>query len=197
MRRPKSIVRTILEPLAIAIGLAVLVRAAVHIYAIPSASMTPTLHIGDHIVVTPYLFASNPERGHVIVFRSPHRANEVIVKRVIGTPGDLVDTHLGQVRIGGHAIAEPYLLRAASTGAVNPQIIPANCYFVLGDNRDISQDSRSWGVVPRELVVGRARMILWSSPLDGASDPARASASPHGLARARIERPQRLFKWVE
>ena len=60
MPRPKSTLRTILEPLAIAIALAVMVRAAIHIYAIPSPSMTPTLHVGDHIVVTPYLFGGAP-----------------------------------------------------------------------------------------------------------------------------------------
>src|SRR5690242_10083510 len=96
----KSLARTILEPIAIAIVLGLLVRAAVHIYAIPSESMAPTLQAGDQIVVTPY-FRGVPQRGDVIVFESLLVPDELMVKRVIAVPGDLVDSRLGRVRIGG------------------------------------------------------------------------------------------------
>ncbi|MDQ3280317.1 MAG: signal peptidase I, partial [Acidobacteriota bacterium] len=161
--RTKSLFRTILEPIAIAVALAFLVRSALHIYSIPSTSMAPTLQVGDQIVVTPYFHHAMPERGHVIVFRSPMRPDELLVKRVIAVPGDLVDARLGRVRIGGHTLNEPYVLRQAASGAIGAQLIPQNSYFVLGDNRDDSVDSRSWGVVPRERIVGRARLVLWSS----------------------------------
>jgi signal peptidase I len=192
MPRTKSWVRTILEPLAVAIALAAVARAAVHIYSIPSRSMAPTLEAGDQIVVTRYL-RSRPERGHVIVFRSPVQAGELIVKRVVGVPGDLVDSRLGRVRVGGHTLPEPYVLRVATTGAIPSQVIPADSYFVLGDNRDDSIDSRSWGVVPRAAVVGRARMILWSSDalnVGEASAQARRSSRMPAVQR-------RLFKWIE
>ena len=183
----KSALRLIVEPLAIAIVLAVGVRAAMRLYVIPSSSMAPTLVPGDHIVVTPYRFGKTPNRGDVIVFRSPRAAGEMMIKRVIGTPGDLVETRAGRVIVCGHALAEPYVTAQASSGAISPQIIPAGSYFVLGDNRVDSLDSRSWGVLPREAVVGRARMVLWSSPGAGsrewgvaaATSPKASSPTPH------------------
>lgn len=159
----KSPLRLITEPLLIAIVLAFGVRAAMRLYVIPSSSMAPTLVPGDHIVVTPYRFGKKPNRGDVIVFRSPRAADEMMIKRVIGTPGDLVETRAGRVIVCGHALPEPYIAAQATSGAISPQIIPADNYFVLGDNRADSLDSRSWGVLPREAVVGRARMVLWSS----------------------------------
>lgn len=193
--RQKSHLRTLLEPLAIAVALGLAVRGALHIYAIPSASMAPTLEPGDQIVVTPY-FRGLPERGHVVVFESPSERGQLIVKRVIGTPGDLVDSRLGYVRVGGRTLAEPYVLRPASAGAIGAQIIPADSYFVLGDNRDDSLDSRSWGVVPRNLIVGRARLVLWrSGPAVGDSVRAAARQDPSGLQRPPAGGS--LFKWIE
>jgi signal peptidase I len=159
----KSALRLVIEPLAIAIVLAIGVRAALRLYVIPSSSMAPTLVPGDHIVVTPYRFGSRPVRGDVIVFRSTRGADDLLIKRVIGTPGDLVETRGGRVIVSGHAIPEPYVAAQAMTGFIAAQIIPADSYFVLGDNRSDSLDSRSWGVLPRDLVVGRARIVLWSS----------------------------------
>ena len=186
----RSLLRTVLQPLAVAIGLAVLARAAVHIYSIPSRSMAPTLEAGDQILVTRYLRAK-PERGHVVVFR---RGNELMVKRVIAVPGDLIDSRLGRVRIGGYTLSEPYVLRNAATGAIDSQIVPADSYYVLGDNRDDSMDSRSWGCVPRSQVVGRARMILWSSDTVHAGF---ASARPSQPLSTTPPSRTRLFKWIE
>jgi len=129
--------RLFLTPLAIALALAFLANAAVHIYAIPSASMAPTLLEGDHIVVVRCLRA--PQRGEVVVFRAP-AGDQLMVKRIAGVPGDAVDAG------GGRTV-----------------IVPAGCYFVMGDNRQDSFDSRHWGPLPRNLIVGRARVVLWSS----------------------------------
>jgi signal peptidase I len=193
MPRTKSLFRTIFEPMAVAVALAAAARAAVHIYSIPSRSMAPTLEPGDQIVVTRY-FRSAPERGQVIVFRSTSGSDELIVKRVIGVPGDLVDSRLGRVRVGGHTLPEPYVLRAAASGAIEPQVIPADSYYVLGDNRDDSLDSRTWGVVPRTHVVGRARMVLWASSHDLDES---ASAQPAHPAAPFAPKRARLFKWIE
>jgi signal peptidase I len=192
MPRTKSLLRTILEPMAVAVALAAVARGAVHIYSIPSGSMAPTLEPGDQILVTRYL-RSTPERGDVIVFRSTNGTDELMVKRVIGVPGDLVDSRLGRVRVGGHTLPEPYVRRAAASGAIDPQVIPARSYYVLGDNRDDSLDSRTWGIVPYEHVVGRARLVLWSSSHE--LDPASAQTA-HPTAAARPQRA-RLFKWIE
>jgi len=194
MPRPKSLLRMILEPLAVAVALAWLARAAVHIYSIPSRSMAPTLEVGDQILVTRYV-RSAPDRGHVIVFRAPMDPRELMVKRVIGVPGDLIDSRLGRVRVGGHTLPEPYLFHPAASGAIDAQVIPANSYFVLGDNRGDSIDSRSWGVVSGDAVVGRARMVLWSST-NGVDGEAHAGDGREGAALPRSER-SRLFKWIE
>jgi len=201
----KSALRLVVEPLAIAIVLALAVRAALRIYIIPSSSMAPTLVPGDHIVVTPYRFSARPVRGDVIVFRSTRDAGDLLIKRVIGTPGDLVETRAGRVIVSGHAVPEPYVAAQAMTGFITPQIIPADCYFVLGDNRADSLDSRSWGVLPRALVVGRARMVLWSSTrrvvggkwgvVAAFSPSADSSATPHSPLPT--PQPSRLFKLIQ
>lgn len=192
MPRQKTLFRTIVEPLAVAIGLAVVARLALHIYSIPSRSMAPTLEPGDQILVTRYVGAA-PERGHVVVFRSLLNDDELVVKRVIALPGEWIDSRLGRVRIGGHTLPEPYVLRVATTGAIQSQVIPADSYFVLGDNREDSLDSRTWGVVPRDRIVGRARVILWSSPLAGGEAFATSVHPPAGGP----EPHRRLFKWID
>ncbi|MDP9192947.1 MAG: signal peptidase I [Acidobacteriota bacterium] len=196
--RPHSLLRTILQPLAVALVLGFVVRAAVHLYAIPSASMAPTLEAGDQIVVTPY-FRGAPQRGHVVVFESPAVPGEIMVKRVIAVPGDLIDSRAGRVRISGYTLPEPYLLRQAASGAVAAQIVPADSYFVMGDNREDSSDSRSWGVVPRPRIVGRARVMLWRTATPSASiagDAARAAAGS-GSPTRRVRTSGTLFKWIE
>lgn len=193
--RQKSLARTILQPLGLAVALGLIVRAALHIYAIPSDSMAPTLHPGDQIVVTPYLRAT-PNRGDVIVFESLTTPDELMVKRVIGVPGDLLDSRLGRVRISGYTLPEPYILRQGTSGAVAAQLVAADSYFVMGDNRDDSSDSRSWGLVPRSRIVGRARMVLWSSE-SAVGDEARAAARKDRAEEARVRPRGGLFKWIE
>ncbi len=131
---PRSTARTILQPLAIAIACALIVRGAFfRVYAIPSASMAPTLQPGDQIVVTPYRapFARVPRRGDVVVFRSPLGRDELLIKRIVATPGDLIASDAGRVTLGGHLVAEPYVQRAAAPGAccraISSSAEPASC----------------------------------------------------------------------
>jgi len=189
----KSVLRTILQPLGVAVAFAIAVRSAVHIYSIPSASMAPTLQVGDQIVVTHY-FGGEPERGDVVVFQSVTPSDDLLVKRVVAVPGDLVDSRLGRLRIGGYTVPEPYVLRQGATGAIESQIVPAGSYFVLGDNRDDSLDSRSWGFVSREKIVGHARVILWSWPVP---DGVVHALDDGGRRDESSQRGGRLFKWVE
>jgi signal peptidase I len=178
MGRQKTTLRLILEPVALAIGLALLVRGLLfQIYSIPSPSMNPTLEVGDHIAVTPYggfLFRAEPRRGDVIVFRLPGM-DSYLVKRIIATPGDLVESVDGRVRISGRLVAEPFLADGEKTVNIHPAVIPSDCYYVLGDHRSNSLDSRAWGVVPRSSIVGRARLVLWSSGDGRSSSPAEAA----------------------
>jgi signal peptidase I len=190
MRR-RVLIRTFLQPIVIAIVLAVSIRSVVRIYAIPSVSMVPTLQAGDHILV---IRGGAAQRGDVVVFHALGNSDELMVKRIVATPGDLVGSANGRVTIGGHTLDEPYLAEAAASGPIAPQIVPSDCYFVLGDNRGNSFDSRQWGALPRELVVGRAVMVLWSS--NGGSDPP-ANASP--IAPSSPGRPfrlERLFRRI-
>jgi signal peptidase I len=193
----KSVLRLTLEPLAIAVVLAFGVRAALRLYVIPSSSMAPTLVPGDHIVVTPYRFGHKPNRGDVIVFRSPRATDELMIKRVIGTPGDLVETRAGRVIVCGHALTEPYVASPATSGVISPQIIPAESYFVLGDNRADSLDSRSWGVLPRDAVVGRARMVLWSSDERDDSGVVAAASPTPDTRQPTPARDARLFRLIQ
>jgi signal peptidase I len=193
--RSHSLARTILQPIAVAIALGFMVRAAVHIYAIPSESMAPTLVAGDQILVTRY-FRGAPQRGDVIVFESLLTPDELLVKRVVGVPGDLIDSRLGRMRISGYTLPEPYVLRQGSTGEVAAQLVPADSYFVLGDNRDDSMDSRSWGVVPRTRIVGHARLVLWSSNAS-VGEAARAAAKHDANDTHRSPARSSLFKWIE
>jgi signal peptidase I len=121
-----------------------------------------------------------------------------MVKRVIAVPGDLIDSRLGRVRISGYTLPEPYLLRQVSSGAVAAQIVPADSYFVMGDNREDSSDSRSWGVVPRSRIVGRARLVLWtSSRSTGTVGDAARATEVSGSPRPHLRRRSSLFKWIE
>jgi signal peptidase I len=186
-----STFRVIVQPIIAAVVLAFAVRSSlIGIYAIPTGSMQPTLQIGDRILVTRYL--SQPaERGDVVVFRSPG-ADELMVKRIVAVGGDFVDAQNGRLVIGGHTVPEPYLRARAVTGGVSPQRVPPDCYFVLGDNRLDSLDSRAWGVVPHKLLVGHARLVLWSAA--GGVEPRANATTTTPAGSTRVIRTERLFK---
>jgi signal peptidase I len=189
----KSLVRIIFEPILVACVLALAVRAVARIYSVPSASMAPTLRPGDHIVVTRYL-SDRPGRGDVVVFHHP-TGSELTVKRVVGLPGDLVESQEGRVRVSGRVLDEPYAINDGSI-RILPQIVPANHLFVLGDNRRDSYDSRHWGPLPDGLVVGRARLVLWSSSSSRPGEVVRADAVSNRPVES-SEPPARIFKWIE
>ena len=153
---------------------------------IPSGSMEDTLLIGDHLIMSrigydagiPFtnLHATlwrNPKRQQIVIFKPPFdRTAPDYVKRVIGLPGDTVDVHDGSVWINGKRLQENYTLgetdRVAPTDVALPFHVPDNCYFVMGDNRQNSYDSRFWGCVPRSDIIGTPVMIYMS--LDAPSD---------------------------
>ena len=161
-----SIVRAVLLPAAV-LGAAVAVRLFLaQGFSVPSASMRPTLLPGDYILVTPYRDQHRPSRQDVIVFRSGDKALRFYVKRVIGLPGDYLQLRSGQVVVNGYTLSEPYLYGRGTSGTVMPQIVPHDCYFVLGDNRQESLDSRAMGLVPLAAVVGKARVVYWSTSVE-------------------------------
>jgi signal peptidase I len=155
---------------AIAVVVAILLRAfVVQTYFIPSGSMEPTLKIGDRIVVDKLSYdLHSVHRGDMIVFRKPPAENcgtpvTDLVKRVIGLPGETIWDRGGTVYINGKALAEPWLKGDPYryTAPFGPYHIPAHDYFVMGDNRVDSCDSRMWGPVNQSYIVGRVVLRIW------------------------------------
>ncbi len=127
---------------------------------VESISMQPTLFPGDYVIVNKlaYRFGHAPQRGDVIVFKYPPNPDAIpYIKRVIGLPGDQVHIADGKVYINGQLMLEPWLKVTTNRGG--DWSIPDGQLFVMGDNRNNSSDSRSWGFVPFENIIGRAEMI--------------------------------------
>jgi signal peptidase I len=183
----KSTAREYFESIVIAVILALFVRTwVVQAFKIPTASMENNLLVGDHLLVNKSVFGptANPvlrsilpvrdiRRGDVVVFKYPDEPERDFIKRVVGLPGDTVELRNKKVFINGQPLDEPYVhfLEPATEGEVTsfdvrerygPVTVPVRQYFVMGDNRDNSQDSRYWGFLPREYIKGRALMIYWS-----------------------------------
>jgi signal peptidase I len=174
--RPRGRHRWVIEwavIIVVALVVAVVVRTYVaQTFYVPSTSMYPTLKAGDRIVVNKLSFDyGSIQRGDIVVFRRPPREAKAcggelvpdLVKRVIGLPGETIKARGGQVYITTTVLEEPWLPHVASTYTANfgPVKIPANHYFMMGDNRVASCDSRMWGTVPRSYIVGKVDLIIW------------------------------------
>jgi len=154
--------------LFVAVAVAFGVRAYVaQTYFIPSASMEPTLMIGDRILVNKVSYhLHGVGRGDIVVFATPPKevadtAIKDLVKRVIGLPGDVISSQGGRVLIDGRPLREPWLPRGTVTTAIHTQKVPPHEYFVMGDYRSDSQDSRFFGPISRSLIVGRVVLRIW------------------------------------
>jgi len=160
-------------------------------YKVPTGAMEPTILIGDHLLAVKSAYgwrepisgrlisdARQPKRGDLVIFRFPEDRSRPFIKRCIGLPGEAVEIRGKAVLIDGRVIDEPYAqfletppplpsTDQDSSGSDprnnwGPQIVPAASYFVLGDNRDNSRDSRFWGFVPQDDLLGRATVVYWS-----------------------------------
>lgn len=144
----------------------IVVPYLVQTYKMPTISMEPTLLVGDRILINKHIYKTDePKRGEVVVFRYPLSPEKAYVKRLIGEPGDTVEMVGRTVYINGKPIKEHYA-QYVDPGSINdhfgPYRVPSNQYFVMGDNRDNSQDSRYWSFVPRKNFLGKAIIIYWS-----------------------------------
>jgi signal peptidase I len=153
----------------VAVAAALLIKTFVlESYYIPSASMVPTLKVGNRILVDKLSYDLHAvHRGDIVVFARPPRdvaepgVND-LVKRVIGLPGERISSRGNQVLINGRVLAEPWLSKNEPLGrAIAPQVIPKGDYFVMGDNRPDSYDSRYFGPIPGRLIVGRVIAKVW------------------------------------
>jgi signal peptidase I len=170
----KSIVREYFESLVVAVILALFVRTWVfQAFKIPTGSMEPNLLVGDHLIVNKMRFMPI-KRGDVVVFKFPKDPERDFIKRVIGLPGDKIELHKKKVYVNGQPIEEPYahfMEPPSSDGTVHtddlreeygPVNVPADQYFMMGDNRDNSEDSRYWGFLPKSYVKGNAEFLYFS-----------------------------------
>lgn len=128
---------------------------------VESISMQPTLYEGDFVIVNKIAYRTgSPKRGDVIVFKFPlDPEREPYIKRIIGLPGDMVLVQDSRVLINGIPLREPYI--SAAPRYAGTWEVPADSLFVLGDNRNNSSDSHSWGMVPIDLVIGKAEVVYW------------------------------------
>jgi signal peptidase I len=184
----KSTIREYFESIVIAVILALFVRTfVVQAFKIPTGSMENNLLIGDHLLVNKFVFGPEPtgfertimpvrdiRRGDIVVFKYPDEPERDFIKRVIGLPGETLELRNKKIFINGQPLDEPYVHYIDASHAASevtsfdlrerygPVQVPADQYFVMGDNRDNSQDSRYWGFLPRHYVKGKALLIYWS-----------------------------------
>ena len=185
----RVLVRESFETIILALLVFMVLHLSIQNYKVEGPSMEPTLNQNEYLIVNKLVYLRfdpaevfdalpfydggtdeagryvfhPPVRGEVVVFRSPRDQERDFVKRVIGLPGDTVEIVSGTVYVNGLQLIEPYLDRKDNTTMAPVKVEPGTV-FVLGDNRGSSNDSRSWGPVPTENLIGRAWMRFW--PLD-------------------------------
>ncbi|MDA1307706.1 MAG: signal peptidase I [Acidobacteria bacterium] len=184
----KSVVREYAESLIIAVVLALFVRTFVfQAFKIPTGSMEPSLLVGDHLIVNKMIFSPSASgleravlptrdvrRGDIVVFKYPEEPERDFIKRVIGMPGDRLELRSKVLYINDEALEEAWAHYASPASgetfgasldlreAYGPVTVPEGQYFMMGDNRDNSEDSRYWGFLPASYVKGKALFIYFS-----------------------------------
>jgi signal peptidase I len=152
---------TVLPAIVIAVLINLFLAQATRVYG---HSMEPNLHTDQRLVVEKVTYRlRSPRRGDVVVLRMPERGPELLIKRVIALPGETISISNGSVFVDGQRLEEPYLARETKGNMVS-LTVPEGHVFVMGDNRGASNDSRVFGAVPLDQVVGRAWFSYW--PLD-------------------------------
>ncbi|GER88299.1 signal peptidase I [Dictyobacter vulcani] len=156
-----QLIREIIEIIALALVIFLVVRFVVQSYRVDGPSMQPGLVTNEFVMVNKlaYVF-QEPERGDVVVFHWPKDVRQDFIKRVIGLPGDTVTIDREHVTVNGKLLTEPYISAPFNQEGQSWQV-PAGQYFVMGDNRPVSDDSRSWGFVPKDYMVGKAALVFW------------------------------------
>lgn len=185
----RALVRELIETVFLALTIFLALQFSVQNFRVEGPSMEPTLKEGQHILVNKIVYLQHdlgdllvllpfvtdkrpevtfafhpPQRGDVIIFRFPRDPSRDFVKRVIGIPGDTIEIRRGEVFVNGVVLIEPYVVNTDQSKE-QPTVVPPDSYYVLGDNRRASMDSRDWGPVPADHIVGRGWLRYW--PIDG------------------------------
>jgi signal peptidase I len=177
----KPVWREYLDAIILALVLALFIRAfVIQAYQIPSGSMLDTLLIGDRLLVNKFVYGvkipftdkvvfdvGDPELGDIIVFAYPLDVSKDYIKRIVGVPGDTLEMRDKVLYRNGNRVNEPYVRHSdphfrRNRDTFGPLAVPEGKYFVMGDNRDNSADSREWGFVERTLIRGKAWRLYWS-----------------------------------
>ena len=163
--------RAIIETIVFVALIIVILMFGIQNYGVSGISMEPGLTNGEHVIVIQSHGFYNPHRGDVIVFHNPQNSNEDLVKRVIGLPGDTITTDISHLWVNNTLLNESAYVNAPPNTPLNPSAstwhIPPNEYFVLGDNRPVSYDSRYFGPIPKDDIIGYAWFVLWPiHPID-------------------------------
>ena len=184
-KNKKELVWEYTKAVVTALLLALFIRAYfIQAFKIPSGSMIPTLLIGDHILVNKFIYGTTlplsdrrvlvfrkPEKGDIIVFKYPEDRKRDFIKRVIAVEGDVIESKNKVIYVNGKAVDEPYAQHTDTSlrpGGIEPRdnfgphIVPKEKYFMMGDNRDQSYDSRYWGYVDIRDIRGEALIMYWS-----------------------------------
>lgn len=165
-----AVVREVGETIILTLVIFFLIQTVIRNFRVVGTSMVNNLHDGQYLIIdklsyswliTDILGMGGPQRGDVIVFEPPNRPGEDYVKRIIGLPGEKVEIRAGQVFINGERLDEPFQPTPGSYTMSNPVIVPEGQVFVLGDNRNNSNDSHNWGTLPLGNIVGRAWLSYW------------------------------------
>jgi signal peptidase I len=159
----RTLIRETLQVILLALVIFFAIHFMIQNFRIDGTSMEPNVHNGEYVIVnkTAYWFGHNPQRGDVVVFQAPDQPQNDRVKRVIGLPGETVEVRSdGTVYVNGQQLEEPYL-PSHHSGTSGTWTVPEDEYFVMGDNRSVSYDSREGGPVPRSNIIGKAWLIIW------------------------------------
>ncbi len=155
--------------LILALGLAVVIRTFIaEPRYIPSESMLPTLEVGDRLIVEKLSYYTHlPQRGDIVVFAPPPQLQEqgyledqAFIKRVIGLPGNTIEVKNGHVYVDRELLTEAYIAEPPNYG-MSPMLVPPDQLFVMGDNRNNSNDSHVWGFLPKTNIIGHACFRFW------------------------------------
>ncbi len=165
-----AVVREVGETIILTLIIFFLIQTVIRNFRVVGTSMVDNLHDGQYLIIDKLSYNSfvkdvlkmgGPQRGDVIVFEPPNRPGEDYVKRIIGLPGETVEIRAGQVFINGEPLAEPFQPMPGTYTMPNAVTVPDGQVFVLGDNRNNSNDSHNWGTLPLENIVGRAWLSYW------------------------------------
>lgn len=153
------------ETIVVALALALVIRAFFfQVFWIPSGSMEPTLDINDRIVVNKVIYHfREPQRLEIVVFRGVADSNlqkKDLIKRLVGLPGETLVVKDGVININGHPLTETHSMNQDYAN-FGPVIVPPDSFFVMGDNRPASADSRYWGFLPKKNLIGPAVLRIW------------------------------------